>query len=121
MTTRYSAFFFVFCWAFDCSSSNFGPSNFPCSFCTYTSFTADFATYYPGNKYFEVYSPVISTLYGQVFWTVMDPVPLPPAIVAQFKDKTMAITGYGGGHGRLWTGGGGGRVGGGWWMVDGGW
>ena len=59
------------------------------------SFTADFATYYPGNKYFEVYSPLISTLYGQVFWTVMDPVPLPAEVVAQFKGKTMAITGYG--------------------------
>ena len=44
---------------------------------------------YPGNEYFEVYSPVISTLYGQVFWTVMDPVPLPPAIVKRFAGKTM--------------------------------
>ena len=62
---------------------------------------------------------MISTLYGQVFWTVMDPVPLPPAIVAQFKDKTMAITGYGGGSWSFvdWRE----RWAGGWWMVDGRW
>ena len=65
------------------------------SFSVVSRFTADFATYNPGNKYFEVYSPLISTLYGQVFWTVMDPVPLPAEVVAQFKGKTMAITGYG--------------------------
>ena len=32
--------------------------------------------------------------YGEVYWTMMDPVPLDPDLVARFKDKTMAIVGY---------------------------
>ena len=32
--------------------------------------------------------------YGDVYWTMMDPVPLDPELVARFKDKTMAIVGY---------------------------
>ena len=32
--------------------------------------------------------------YGEVYWTMMDPVPLDDALVARFKDKTMAIVGY---------------------------
>merc|ERR1712012_633752 len=45
-------------------------------------------------EFFDVYSPPISTTYGQVFWTMMDPVPLDPALVARFKGKTMALVGY---------------------------
>jgi hypothetical protein len=45
-------------------------------------------------RYFEVYSPLISTRYGQVFWTVMDPTPLPPDIVKRFNGKTLSIVGY---------------------------
>ena len=32
--------------------------------------------------------------YGEVYWTMMDPVPLDPDLVARFKDQTMAIVGY---------------------------
>jgi len=45
-------------------------------------------------QYFEVYSPPISTQYSEVYWTMMDPVPLPKELVAQFSGKTMAIVGY---------------------------
>merc|ERR1712012_870445 len=45
-------------------------------------------------EFFDVYSPPISTTYGEVFWTMMDPVPLDPALVARFKGKTMALVGY---------------------------
>ena len=48
----------------------------------------------PKNEYFDVYSPQIKTLYGQVFWTMMEGTPLPPAIVERFKNKTMAVVGY---------------------------
>ena len=40
-------------------------------------------------KYIFIYSR-----YGEVYWTMMDPVPLDPDLVARFKDKTMAIVGY---------------------------
>ena len=32
--------------------------------------------------------------YGEVYWTMMDPVPLDANLVSRFKDKTMAIVGY---------------------------
>ena len=44
-------------------------------------------TYYIGINIFYL-------RYGEVFWTMMDPVPLDPDLVARFKDKTMAIVGY---------------------------
>ena len=46
------------------------------------------------NRMFEVTSPKISTLYSQVYWTMMDPVPLPKEIVEEFNGKGMAITGF---------------------------
>ena len=46
------------------------------------------------GSYFEAYSPNISTVYSEVFWHMMDEVPLDPAFVARFKGKTIAITGY---------------------------
>jgi hypothetical protein len=45
-------------------------------------------------EYFEVYSPLIRTLYSEVFWKFQDPVVLPPAIVERFSGKVMAIVGY---------------------------
>lgn len=47
-----------------------------------------------GIEYFDVYSPPIQTRYGTVYWTMMDPVPLPPALVQRFDGKVMAIVGY---------------------------
>jgi len=32
--------------------------------------------------------------YGDVYWTMMDPVPLNEKLVERFNDKTMAIVGY---------------------------
>eukprot|EP01060_Flectonema_neradi_P036402 TRINITY_DN698_c1_g2_i1.p1 TRINITY_DN698_c1_g2~~TRINITY_DN698_c1_g2_i1.p1 ORF type:complete len:718 (+),score=175.93 TRINITY_DN698_c1_g2_i1:80-2155(+) len=46
------------------------------------------------DEYFTVYSPPIRTRYSQVFWTMMDPVPLPDEIVNRFDGKVMAMTGY---------------------------
>ena len=45
-------------------------------------------------KYFDVYSPPITTRYGQIYWTMMDAVPLPADVIARFANKTMAIRGY---------------------------
>ena len=36
-----------------------------------------------------MYSPLISTVYGQVYWTVMDAVDLDEALVKRFEGKTM--------------------------------
>ena len=46
------------------------------------------------TEYFDVYSPEIQTLYGQVFWTMMEGTPLPPEIVSRFRNRTMAVVGY---------------------------
>jgi len=46
------------------------------------------------DEYFDVYSPPIRSQYAQVFWSMMEPVPLPEEIVKRFTNKTMAITGY---------------------------
>jgi hypothetical protein len=32
--------------------------------------------------------------YGEVYWTMMDPVPLDQQLVERFRDKVMAIVGY---------------------------
>ena len=32
--------------------------------------------------------------YAEVFWTMMDEVPLDPELVARFNGKTMAVVGY---------------------------
>ena len=45
-------------------------------------------------EYMDVYSPVISSKYSEVFWTMMDPVPLDQAVVDRFKGKVMAVVGY---------------------------
>lgn len=46
------------------------------------------------DEYFDVYSPPIRSQYAQVFWSMMEPVPLPEEIVRRFANKTIAITGY---------------------------
>ena len=45
-------------------------------------------------EYMDVYSPLISTQYSEVYWTMMDPVALDTDLVARFQGKTMAIVGY---------------------------
>ena len=49
---------------------------------------------FEGVEYFDAYSPAISTKYGEVFWTMMDPVPLNKELVERFNGKTMAVVGY---------------------------
>ena len=45
-------------------------------------------------EYFDVYSPVINSKYSEVYWTMMDPVPLDKTIVEKFHGKTLAVIGY---------------------------
>lgn len=45
-------------------------------------------------EYFDVYSPPIQTRYGEVYWTLMDPVKIPQDIQDKFKNSTIAIIGY---------------------------
>ena len=45
-------------------------------------------------EYIDVYSPEISTKYGEVYWTMMDPVPLDKDVVDKFSGKIMAVIGY---------------------------
>jgi len=45
-------------------------------------------------EYMDVYSPEISTKYGEVFWTMMDPVPLDKDVIDKFSGKIMAVVGY---------------------------
>ena len=49
---------------------------------------------YEDVEFFDVYSPPISTRYGEVFWTMMDPVPLDKELVERFAGKAMAVVGY---------------------------
>ena len=50
---------------------------------------------YPGDvEFFDVYSPPIRSTYGEVFWTLLDPVPLPQSIVAKYAGKGMAVVGF---------------------------
>ena len=51
-------------------------------------------TKYSGKEYFEVYSPPIRTTYSEVFWRMMDEVPLPQDITDRFENKVMAVVGY---------------------------
>ena len=46
------------------------------------------------SSYFDVYSPIIESRYGEVYWTMMKSVPLPKQIVDKFNNNTMAIVGY---------------------------
>jgi hypothetical protein len=47
-----------------------------------------------GSEHFDVYGPNITSMYSQVYWTMMGAVDLPEEIVKRFKGKVMAITGY---------------------------
>ena len=58
-----------------------------------TEWSGDYSKY-EDVEYFDVYSPPISTKYGEVFWTMMDPVPMDKDLVERFSGKTMAVVGY---------------------------
>lgn len=58
-------------------------------------FKGVYSTAYPGEQvpeYFDVWSPPVSTLYSQVFWAMLPPVPLPENVVKKFDNETMVIT-----------------------------
>merc|ERR1711962_502881 len=57
-------------------------------------FNTEYPTSYKDVEYFDVYSPPITTKYGEVYWTMMDEVPLEKAIVDRFHGKVMAIVGF---------------------------
>ena len=57
-----------------------------------SEYNSDYAS--KGHEFFDVYSPPITTQYGQVYWTMQEPVELPASIVARFSNSTIAITGY---------------------------
>ena len=50
---------------------------------------------YPGGaESFDVYSPPITTLYSQVWWSPLAPAPFPDDIVKKYAGKGMAIVGW---------------------------
>ena len=56
-------------------------------------FSTDNKDYPGGVEYFDVYTPEISTRYSQVWWTMMQSVPLPDELIQRFDGKVMAVTG----------------------------
>ena len=46
------------------------------------------------GEYFDVYGHWIENRYSEVFWTAQPAVPLPAAVVAQFKNRAIAFTGF---------------------------
>lgn len=64
---------------------------------TQTSNTSKYPDYrdYPGGvEYFDIYSPLISQFYSQVYWEALPPVQLPADVVKKFDGRTMAIVGF---------------------------
>eukprot|EP00756_Hemistasia_phaeocysticola_P032008 Hpha_TRINITY_DN16387_c2_g1::TRINITY_DN16387_c2_g1_i3::g.62124::m.62124 len=50
---------------------------------------------YPGGvEYYDVYSPPITTLYSQVWWSPLAPTKLPEEMVQKYAGKGMAIVGW---------------------------
>jgi len=50
---------------------------------------------YPGGvEYFEFYSPAITTLYSQVWWSPLEPIKLPEEMVKKYAGKAAAIVGW---------------------------
>ena len=54
-----------------------------------------FAKYPKGVQFFDAYSAPFETLYSQVWWAGLKPLPLPKKIVEQFAGgKVMAVVGF---------------------------
>ena len=50
---------------------------------------------YPGGvESFDLYSPPMTTLYSQVWWSPLAPVSLPEDVVKRYAGKGMAIVGW---------------------------
>lgn len=79
------------------SSSNLNGDIYDISNKNYSSlkkFSPIFNNIHKNVDYFDVYSPPITSKYAETYWTMMDPVTLPPNIVKRFNNKVMAIVGY---------------------------
>ena len=59
-----------------------------------TKYSTDYTRRGESVEFFDVYSPPIQTRYGEVYWTMMDPVAIPSEIQNKFKNSTIAIVGY---------------------------
>ena len=46
------------------------------------------------RKFVDVYSPVITSTYGEVVWRGLTPVALPSSFVERFAGKIVSFTGY---------------------------
>merc|ERR1719313_3084849 len=47
---------------------------------------------YPGGvESYDVYSPPITTLYSQVWWKPLDPIPMPEEMVKKYNGTGMSI------------------------------
>lgn len=57
-------------------------------------FSTQFNKINPNVEYFDVYSYPITSRYGDVYWTMMDPVRLPENIISRFDGKVLPILGY---------------------------
>ena len=57
-------------------------------------FPKQYREYPRGVESFDVYSPPMTTLYSQVWWKALEPVPLPEEIVKRYRGSGMAIVGW---------------------------
>ena len=57
-------------------------------------FPKQYADYPGGVEYYESYSPPMTTLYSQVWWSPLKPAPMPDAMVKKYAGKAMAIVGW---------------------------
>ena len=57
-------------------------------------FPKRYADYPGGVDFFDVYSPPMTTLYSQVWWSPLEPTPLPADVVKRYAGKGMAIVGW---------------------------
>ena len=61
---------------------------------SFKKFSTIYSEINKNSEYFDVYSPPITSRYGDVYWTMMEPVNLPRNIINKFANKTMAVVGY---------------------------
>ena len=59
-----------------------------------SKFPKQYRDYPGGANYFDVYSPVITSLYSQVFWKGLEPVSIPSQVREEFDGKVMAVIGF---------------------------
>ena len=52
-------------------------------------FSTNFTDITPAAEFFDVYTPPITSRYGDVYWTMMPEIPLSKEIVSRFNNKGM--------------------------------